>query len=303
MAEFLPCEICGASAWLAVYRGPVRDGNFGRLTEEAQVARCGKCLVNRLEERFCLNERAYETTEYRRSLAQPTEADRFVRVTDALHLEKLNLAWPLEVRDKTIVDVGAAAGSFLDHYAGVAKTCIAIEPAQHFHGRLRSKGYSVYNFADDALAEHRGSADVVFCFSVIEHVEHPGNFLKSLNALLRPSGWLIVTTPNRDDALMALLPDDYPRFFYRRAHRWYFDAASLSKATIAAGFEIERVTFFQRFGLSNAMGWLRDRRPPGNVSLPFAGHAAVSEAWRGLLAEQKASDYLSMVAAKPQLET
>ena len=40
---FKPCEICGARDWSVAYRGPVRDGAFGKLTKETVVGRCGSC--------------------------------------------------------------------------------------------------------------------------------------------------------------------------------------------------------------------------------------------------------------------
>ena len=63
--------------------------------------------------------------------------------------------------------------------------------------------------------------------------------------------------------LGSFLPGIYDRFFFRRVHRWYFNAESLTNAASAAGFALERVRFYQRYDLSNALLWMRDERPTG----------------------------------------
>jgi len=52
------------------------------------------------------------------------------------------------------------------------------------------------------LAE--GSADVVAAVEVIEHLENPRDFMRKLVRLLKPGGWVIVTTPNQLSLLSLL---------------------------------------------------------------------------------------------------
>jgi 2-polyprenyl-3-methyl-5-hydroxy-6-metoxy-1,4-benzoquinol methylase len=42
-----------------------------------------------------------------------------------------------------------------------------------------------------------GEADVVAAVETIEHLENPWTFMRALIALVRPGGWVIVTTPNQ----------------------------------------------------------------------------------------------------------
>jgi hypothetical protein len=63
---------------------------------------------------------------------------------------------------------------------------------------------------------------------------------------------------------MELLPDDFPSFFYRTVHRWYFNVASLAECAKLAGFEVVETQFVHRYGMANAIAWLRDRRPVSN---------------------------------------
>ena len=101
-----------------------------------------------------------------------------------------------------------------------------------------------------------------------------------------------MSTPNRRDVLMDLLPDAYPAFFYRTVHRWYFDVASLTACADSAGFAVEASRVVQRFGLSNAMAWLRDRRPTGHNPLPHLDNAMINGFWQNYVEQEGVGDYL-----------
>lgn len=75
-SRFESCAICGRSDWVVAYHGPVRDGTFGALRENAVVARCDGCGVERLAEAFCTPASFYyETDEYRRKLRQELDSE------------------------------------------------------------------------------------------------------------------------------------------------------------------------------------------------------------------------------------
>lgn len=267
LGDFSACEICGAHEWRTVYQGPVRDGAFGSLQDGATVARCDGCGVERLAEHICPDESFYETEAYRQKLGQGLTTGDYFAAADELQGFALQAIGPASLRGKTVADVGCAGGSFLDHVAGLAGRLVAIEPSSIYRDSLGERGYSIFPYAADAAAEFAGKVDFAVSFQVIEHVRNPRDFLAGIRPLLRPGGTLLITTPNRRDILMDLLPDDFPAFFYRVVHRWYFDAEALAECAQAAGYAVDNVRFVHRYGLSNALAWLRDRRPSGRARL------------------------------------
>ena len=295
---FQPCEICGTRAWEEAYRGPVRDGAFGKLTRETVVARCGGCGAERLDESSTKDEDFYKSVGYRELLAEPTDAAGFFAEHDTLQLKNLEQLWPQSLRDKTIADVGCAAGSFLDHVRGLPKKAIAIEPCAEYHDSLKTRGYEVFSFAGDAKPAH-GTVDWAFSFSVIEHTGDARKFLADIRSLLKPGGRLMISTPNRRDALMQLLPDAYRPFFYRAVHRWYFDDASLRQAARHAGLDVVDIRCVHRFGLSNALIWLRDKKPGGRMQLPHVGTPLLDSVWARALEAEGVGDYLYAILARP----
>ncbi len=292
LAVFEPCEICGTNEWKTTYEGPIRHGSFGNFSPQpAIVGQCAGCGVQRLREADCADAEIYETAAYRELLHQPTDADGFFAEHDILQLSNLAALWPEPVRGRTVADVGCAAGSFLDHVSGLAARAVAIEPCTDYHASLARRGYDVHSYASDAVIKLRGEVDLATSFSVIEHVGDPLSFLSEIRELLTSDGRLIVSTPNREDILQTLLPDDYPAFFYRAVHRWYFDAESLAALALQASLKVRKIHCTQRFGLSNTMRWLRDRKPGGREPLTNI-NALADSFWTGYLAAQGVGDYL-----------
>ncbi len=280
--EFNACEICGANDWHVIYDGPIRDGSYGSLRTGATVARCGTCGVDRLVEKHCPDEEFYEGDAYRRRLRQRLTTSAYFPTADKSQEFVFQVLGYGTLRNKVVADVGCAGGSFLDHVAGVAGQMLAIEPSSIYHESLRQRGYSVYSYTSEAGAEFAGAVDLAIAQQVIEHVRNPLQFLQEIRGLLSPGGKLLITTPNRRDILMDLLPDDFPPFFYRTVHRWYFDTASLSECAERAGFQVDGARTVHRYGMSNALLWMRERRPCGDVRLEDIEPQA-DRMWRGYL--------------------
>lgn len=292
--NFDNCEICGSEDWREIYRGPVRDGVFGNSREQASVARCGGCGAARLAEESATPDSVYETEAYRKKLRQGLDSDSYLRVHDELQMHTLQAVWPASLRNAVVADIGCAGGSLLDHLQGISKVQVAVEPSDIFRESLAQRGYRVYPYANDACRDWAGQVDHAFSVQVIEHVSNPRAFLEEIRPLLAPDGRLVISTPNRNDILMALLPNDFPSFFYRTVHRWYFDAESLAVCAIRAGFDVVETRFVHRYGMANALAWLRDRRPTGRSRMDAIGPLA-DDLWRGYLEHSGQTDCIYLV--------
>lgn len=292
----LICEICGGSDWSPVFSGPIRDGSFGNTTPAAHtIYQCSECSVQRLEESACKDDSFYAGKKYRELLGEAADAEGFWAKHDIHQIRNLNVIWPRSIRNRVVADIGCAAGSFLDHISGMAKTHLAIEPCQEYHDSLRLRGHRVYNSNAHALKEFRGQVDFAFSFSTVEHIENPMEFFSEIYHLLRPDGFFLVSTPNRNDILMDLLGDEYKQFFYRTVHRWYFDMESLVNLARRCRFEITEERCLQRFGISNTLVWLRDRKPTGDRPLPVLDDPLLNAFWKNYLEFKGVADYLYLL--------
>lgn len=293
-ASFGACEICGCSIWHPIYTGAVRDGVFGRSQPNATVARCDGCGADRLDEALCPGDGFYETEAYRQKLQEELTAEGHYATSDELQIFTQQAIWPLSLRGKVVADVGCAGGSFLDHVAGLADQAVAIEPCTIYHEALKKRGLRVFPYAADACGDYLGRIDLAVSIQVIEHVRNPRTFLEDIRPLLSPEGRLVISTPNRADILMDLLPGEFPSFFYRTVHRWYFDRASLDVCVRRAGYEIVEFHFVHRYGMANSIAWLRDRRPTGRKRIDAIGPLA-DELWESYLKQTGRTDCIYAV--------
>jgi len=299
MIQFDPCEICGAEQWAPAYHGSIRDGAFGFLVEEAEVRRCDGCGVERLAEEFCLPDAAYTTAEYRRKLQQGLDSQDYLKTHNPLQIHTLRVSKSLLLGNAIVADAGCAGGSLLDHVRDVTSEQVAIEPCDIYHERLAAQGYHVSPGLVQAASKWAGRVEVAFSVHVVEHVPNPRSFLEEIRTLMAPGGRLVLATPNRRDLLMELLPDHYPQFFYRVVHRWYFDADSLADCVRRAGWEVEAVKPVQRYGLANAIRWLRDKAPGGAEGLPGINTDA-DDWWKSHLETEGHAECLYLILNNPR---
>jgi 2-polyprenyl-3-methyl-5-hydroxy-6-metoxy-1,4-benzoquinol methylase len=248
-----------------------------------------------LEESACKDDSFYAGKKYRKLLGEAADAEGFWQKHDIHQIRNLNVIWPRSIRNKVVADIGCAAGSFLDHISGLAKTCLAVEPCKEYHDSLERRGYSVYHSTAHVLKEFAGQVDFVFSYSTVEHIGNPFEFFSEIRQLLQPDGYFLVSTPNRKDILMEVLGAEYKQFFYRTVHRWYFDMDSMINLARRCRFEIAEERCLHRFGISNTLAWLRDRKPTGDRPLPGFDDSLLNEFWKNYLESKGAGDYLYLL--------
>jgi CMP-N-acetylneuraminic acid synthetase/SAM-dependent methyltransferase len=289
------CAVCQADGGSVIYQGPIRAGVFGTFLPGA-VVRCPRCAVDRLVAHTQVDESTYRTGEYREMVGEAADPEKFFKVHDGEQFEKIAFAAPHFKRGLTVADVGCGGGAFLDLVKGMAGRTVAVELTEAYHPSLRARGHQTFPRASACAGQMAEQVDLVVSFSVIEHVPDPVTFLKEIRPLLAPGGKLLVSTPNRDDLLMRRQLPEYLAFFYRQVHLFYFDAASLADTCRRAGYEVVETRFHQRFGFSNFVNWLVERRPTGRVPRPLLP-ASFDNLWRAELERDGSADYLYVVLA------
>ena len=237
----------------------------------------------------------YSTVQYIQEFDGSEDFGNYFNIHDPVQLRHLEWVGTGSLRDRIVADIGCGAGAFLDFIKGASKQTIGIDLNKAFVERLSSNGHKAYQTISEVDADYKQAVDILTAFSMIEHVEDPLTLVSDMRELAHSKTRLIMSTPNANEFLLDYLPESYGQFFYRKVHLWYFNEDSLVYLLEKAGWKVENVHYLQRFGLSNFISWVRDKRPSGNEELSFVTRT-VSECWRSELCRQRKSDYFCVEA-------
>lgn len=157
--------------------------------------------------------------------------------------------WLAETISKTssILDVGCFDGGFLEPLVGKL-ICYGVEIHSAARERAKNRGIKIIGNDFSAIS---GYFDFVTAFDVIEHVEHPRTFLQDCLSMVKPGGFVLVSTGNLDA----------PTFRWMGSRYWY--------CTIAEHISFVCPAWFEQISDSLSFNVLKvSTFPHGNSSLP-----------------------------------
>lgn len=233
---------------------------------ESRVYRCAECGIVFLHP---IMDPAEERTFYERDFPSYMEERHAPGGADpASHFQahrpeaerRLALVRDILSPGMAALDIGSATGYFLHAVRPYVRSVTGVEPGEEFAAYARTQGITTVS----SLAHLPGrSFDLAFLFYVLEHMRDPLDFLTQVRRVIRPGGLLVLEVPNVEDALVSLydLPA-FRRFYYQRAHYYYFSPQTLVALLQRAGY-IPKVQPVQRYDLSNHMCWMMTGRPGG----------------------------------------
>jgi 2-polyprenyl-6-hydroxyphenyl methylase/3-demethylubiquinone-9 3-methyltransferase len=137
-----------------------------------------------------------------RSYWDPDGPMRAIHQINPLRIDFTESCYPLQ--DAHVLDVGCGGGLAAEAMArrGSYVTGIDASPEMLKIAKLHaveSEFTIAYqeSYPEAFLETHTSQFDVVTCFEMVEHVPKPMETLKALSLMVRPGGWLIISTINR----------------------------------------------------------------------------------------------------------
>lgn len=257
------------------------------------VLHCPACDHGYLVQEQAVDAKEYYGDLYRKEYshnaeAAATHAREIYRVYKNYQEDRLLHISPHLTAGSRLLEVGASAGQFLVHIKDKVGEVNAIELDKACNAFL---GSELGIEADSEFLENSRFAgqtyDVVCAFQVIEHVEQPVAFLKTLRQATKKGGTIFIEAPNLRDPLLSVWDvPTYRKFFYHSAHLHYFTEASLSKVAVDAGFRPDQIeiSFTQDYNLLNHLHWIMNDGPQadchvGLSEISLRGHNQEIAAW------------------------
>jgi 2-polyprenyl-3-methyl-5-hydroxy-6-metoxy-1,4-benzoquinol methylase len=170
-------------------------------------------------------------------------------------------------RGDIFTDCGGGGGLTLDLTKGLASQTISTEPFVDYQYSLTERGHQTFSSINEASKKYSSKVNLALSIHAIEHTEDSLAYLKSIHKLLTKNGVAIVFSPNNDDILLKLYPKKYAPFFYRTIHSYYFIKESLEILLKKAGFSGASKFYYQVFGISNTLNWLKQKKTINNFKL------------------------------------
>ena len=169
------------------------------------------------------------------------------------------------IKNKIVLDFGCGNGDFLYKSQKILKKGIGIDLS--FAGKKHSDNKKI-NFLKkiNQINDLDFKFDSIFLFHVFEHLVNPIEVLTQLQSKLKKNGNLIIEVPHANNLLLKKLKiKSFINFTLWSEHLILHTNKSLKCFLEKAGFKKNKIFFYQRYNLNNALGWLICNKPGGHI--------------------------------------
>jgi SAM-dependent methyltransferase len=142
-----------------------------------------------------------------------------------------------------ILDFGAGSGVMSEVLRNHGALVTAVEPFGYEY--VAERKIPVYRSLEEMQPMGR-VFDGVVSLEVVEHLQDPLKDLKIMHSLIKPDGWLYISTPN-SQGLNARLKQDHWREVLKAGHLALYNPKSLSKLLLLAGFGGKRLKWWIKY--------------------------------------------------------
>ncbi len=281
MSALRPCALCGATAPDVLYvcdAAFVSSLVFAGHEQAYTICKCGRCGLVYVGEDVddALLDRLYGAEYYQgrdgSGFTDYAADEAKYRARFARRLDQLRP----HIADGRVLDVGCALGWFLAEAKEQGWQAEGVEMSEHAAEFVRTNhGVHVHTARLEDAPLEPSSFDLVALWDTIEHVPAPRRILERCLSLLRPGGFVVLSTGNHDAWRSRVQKQDWA-LMRPPKHLYYFTPRTLRSLVDQVGFTT--VTVWQE--------------PPQRIPAPVRRLAT--------RLSEDASDIFGLLAVKPE---
>ena len=114
------------------------------------------------------------------------------------------------LQGRRVLDIGCGRGNNTLHFLDSDNTAVGMDLQPSLIADFRSRTESPAVMGDACCLPFRDQCFDVVCFSeVIEHLQDPESALAEIGRVLRPDGYVLLTTENRNAVLLEQMPNPF----------------------------------------------------------------------------------------------
>lgn len=288
------CEICGSRDF-SVIAIEIREGP-GVIS---QCSQCGLVIQDITQNKDELQR--YYNEEYQKTNSlvagrEQTPREHFedrIRTLDGI-MEKLRSHLKT---DMSVLEVGCGSGELLHLIKPYVKSVTGVEMHKGFVDFMNSElGIEAYAQDVNVVDFHGRTFDLVISIMTIDHLSNPAETLLTMKRLLSEGGTMYIELPNREEALNYYLPEPnrekFNKFFWHRAHNFYFTKKTLEMLMSKIGLQCE-IACRHEYTLFNFLNWYFTGGPQSSFVQAttgkgfFRGESTFETAMNGMFEEME----------------
>lgn len=208
-----------------------------------------------------------------------------------------------QISGGVIGDIGAGFGIFLEELGKFWSNAslVAIEPSGEMAEICRGKSLEVIPLGIEDITGWDGKFDLLTSFELMEHLHTPADGLKKTIDLLKPGGYLLLTTLNGEGFDIQILWEK-SKSVTPPHHINFFNPGSLALLLERCGFTVSKVDTPGQLDWDIVEGMYRNENTdPGRFWRTFAQRAspAAKESLQDWIRESGFSSHMRIIARKP----
>ena len=240
------------------------------ILREKKLYKSREIKVSDLEEYY---ENPIDPDGNKRNMLNETQGRLDFAKDEIISLKNLLLS-NTDTEKLSVLDIGCGTGVISSHIFNKNAEIHGIEPSlaacKAAENRLNHVHHGYYEEHTPNFEEEK--FDFIIAFHVIEHVDQPNHLLDEIYRILKPGGYILLSTPDFEGPLAKKFGDKF-RLLHDKTNQSLFGTVGLLNAALSRGFTLNDLMFpYIDSKWMTAENLLKVLDTDKNYSPPFTGN-------------------------------